>query len=81
MRLYFHTINHAIQVFFKVIFLGFVDAPFMCIFDYHLSIFELRFNDYNCGDYGFREASPLRDLNTHLEIFFLNHREIFYDSY
>ena len=31
MRLYFHTINHAIQVFLKVSFLGFVEAPFMCI--------------------------------------------------
>ena len=27
----FHKINHAMQVFFKVIFLGFVDAPVMCI--------------------------------------------------
>ena len=26
-----HTINHAIQVFFKVNFLGCVDAPVMCI--------------------------------------------------
>ena len=32
MWLYFHTINHAIQVFFKVSFLGFVDAPVLCIF-------------------------------------------------
>ena len=31
MGLYFHAINHAIQVFFKVSFLGFVDAPDMCI--------------------------------------------------
>ena len=28
---YFHTINHAIKVFFKVSFLGFVDAAVMCI--------------------------------------------------
>ena len=34
MWLYFHTINHAIQVFFKVSFLGFVDAPVMCILSY-----------------------------------------------
>ena len=27
----FHTINYAIQVFFKVSFLGFVDATVMCI--------------------------------------------------
>ena len=31
---YFHTINHAIQVFFRVSFLGFVDAPVMCILDF-----------------------------------------------
>ena len=31
MGLYFHTINHTIEVFFKVSFLGFVDAPAMCI--------------------------------------------------
>ena len=29
--LYLHTINHPIQVFFKVSFLGFVHAPVMCI--------------------------------------------------
>ena len=34
MGLYFHTINHTIQVFFKVSFLGFVDAPFMSIIKY-----------------------------------------------
>ena len=34
MWLYFHTINHAIQVFFKVSFLGFVDATVMCIIKY-----------------------------------------------
>ena len=33
MRLQFHTISHAIQVFFNVCFLGFVDAPAMCILD------------------------------------------------
>ena len=27
----FHTINHAIQDFFKVNFFGFVDAPVICI--------------------------------------------------
>ena len=32
MWLYSHTINHAIQVFLKVSFLGFVDAQVMCIF-------------------------------------------------
>ena len=31
MGLNFHTINHTIKVFFKVSFLGFVDAPVMCI--------------------------------------------------
>ena len=31
MGLYFHTINHASQVFFKFSFLGFVHAPVMCI--------------------------------------------------
>ena len=34
MWLYFHTINHAMQVFFKVSFLGFVDATVMCIIKY-----------------------------------------------
>ena len=34
MRLYFYTINRAIQVFFKVNFLGFDDAPVMCIFSF-----------------------------------------------
>ena len=33
--LYFHTINHAIHVFFKFSFLGFVDAPVMCIWYFH----------------------------------------------
>ena len=32
MGLYFHTINLAMQVVFDVSFLGFVDAPVMCIF-------------------------------------------------
>ena len=31
MGLYFHTINHTIQVFLKFSFLAFVDAPVMCI--------------------------------------------------
>ena len=30
MGLYFHTINHAIQVFFEVSFLRSVDAPVIC---------------------------------------------------
>ena len=34
MGLYFHKINHAVQVFFKASFLGFVDAPVMCIIKY-----------------------------------------------
>ena len=38
---YFHTINHASQVFFKENFLGFVDAPVMCIFSLiYLRIFS-----------------------------------------
>ena len=36
--LYFLTINHAIQVFFKFIFLGFVDAAVMFID--HFVLFE-----------------------------------------
>ena len=31
MGIYFLTINHPIQIFFKVSFSGFVDAPVMCI--------------------------------------------------
>ena len=49
MWLYFHTINHAIQVFFKVIFLEFVDAIVMCIKKYergYLQIGYLQIKSY-----------------------------------
>ena len=47
MGLYFYTISHAIQVFFKVSFLGFVDASHLYflsfdVFDFLIFIFRQR---------------------------------------
>ena len=41
--LYFHIINHAIQVFFKISFLGFVNAPVMCIYVSSILTFDFDF--------------------------------------
>ena len=40
MGLCFNKINHEVQVFFKVSFLGFVNAPVMCIFFFFLNNVE-----------------------------------------